>query len=87
MRQLYWRLVRSNPLREASPGWPLSSAGRWREIGWRGFAEAATLPQLVAGGMLIAGVRQGLYVEAGALFICIVDGVLDACVLLVEILR
>jgi modulator of FtsH protease len=51
------------------------------------FAEASTLPMLVAGAMLIAGVSQGLYVEAGALFICILDGVLDAWVLLVEILR
>jgi hypothetical protein len=52
-----------------------------------GFAELATLPQLVAGGMLVAGVSQGLYVESGALFICVFDGVLDAWVLLVEILR
>ncbi len=51
------------------------------------FAELAVVPSLVAGGMLVAGVSQGLYVEAGALFICILDGVLDAWVLLVEILR
>jgi len=52
-----------------------------------GFAQLATLPTLVAGGMLVAGVSQALYVEAAALFICILDGVLDAWVLLVEILR
>ena len=37
--------------------------------------------------MLVAGVEQGLYVEAGALLICLIDGVVDAWVLLVEILR
>jgi hypothetical protein len=52
-----------------------------------GLAEAATVSQLVAGGMLVAGVSQGLYVEAGALLMCIIDGVVDAWVLLVEILR
>ncbi len=52
-----------------------------------GLAEAGTVAQLVAGGMLAAGVGQGLYVEAGALLMCIIDGVVDAWVLLVEILR
>jgi hypothetical protein len=65
----------------------LAKLPEWQWLTRIGFAEAATLPQLVAGGLLVAGVRQGLYVEAGALFICIVDGVLDAWVLLVEILR
>ena len=59
----------------------------WQRLTRIGFAEAATLPTLVAGGLLVAGVSQGLYVEAGALFVCIIDGVLDAWVLLVEILR
>jgi modulator of FtsH protease len=52
-----------------------------------GFAEAATLPSLVAAGMLIGGLSAGLYVQTAALMICILDGVLDAWVLLVEILR
>jgi hypothetical protein len=51
------------------------------------FAEAATIPTLVAGGLLVGGVRQGLYVQAAGLFFCMLDGVLDAWVLLVEILR
>jgi hypothetical protein len=33
-----------------------------------GFAEAATIPTLVAGGMLAGGVSQGLYVQAAGLF-------------------
>jgi hypothetical protein len=52
-----------------------------------GFAETATLTTLVAGALLAGGVTQGLYVAAAALLICITDGVLDAWVLLVEILR
>jgi hypothetical protein len=59
----------------------------WQMATRIGFAEAATLPTLVAGAMLVGGVTQGLYVEAAALLICILDGVLDAWVLLVEILR
>jgi modulator of FtsH protease len=59
----------------------------WQMLTRIAFAELATLPTLVAAVMLIAGVSQGLYVVAGALFICILDGVLDAWVLLVEILR
>lgn len=59
----------------------------WQRLTRVGFAEAATLSQLVAGAMLVAGVEQGLYVEAGALLICLIDGVVDAWVLLVEILR
>ncbi len=52
-----------------------------------GFAETATLTTLVAGALLVGGVPQGLYVAAAALLVCITDGVLDAWVLLVEILR
>jgi modulator of FtsH protease len=59
----------------------------WQMLTRIAFAELATLPTLVAGGMLVAGVSQGLYVETGALFMCVLDGVLDAWVLLVEILR
>jgi modulator of FtsH protease len=59
----------------------------WQRLTRIGFAEVATLAQLVAGGMLVGGVGQGLYVEAGALLVCVIDGVIDAWVLLVEILR
>jgi modulator of FtsH protease len=59
----------------------------WQRTTRIGFAEGATLPTLVAGAMLIGGVSQGLYVETAALVLCILDGVLDAWVLLVEILR
>ena len=59
----------------------------WQRTTRIGFAEAATLPTVVAGAMLIGGVSQGLYVETAALVLCILDGVLDAWVLLVEILR
>ncbi len=59
----------------------------WQVVTRIGLAELAILPTLVASGLVVAGVSQGLYVEAGALFICILDGVLDAWVLLVEILR
>jgi hypothetical protein len=52
-----------------------------------GFAEGATLPALVGGALLVGGVSQGFYVVAAGLLICILDGVLDAWVLLVEILR
>jgi hypothetical protein len=59
----------------------------WQRTTRIGFAEAATLPTVVAGAMLIGGVSQGLYVQTAALVLCILDGVLDAWVLLVEILR
>jgi modulator of FtsH protease len=52
-----------------------------------GFAELATLPTVVAGGLLAAGVSQGFYVLAATMLVCFFDGVLDAWVLLVEILR
>jgi modulator of FtsH protease len=61
------------------PGWQVATR--------IGFAEAATIPTLVAGGMLLGGVSQGLYVQAAGLFFCMLDGVLDAWVLLVEIMR
>ncbi len=51
------------------------------------FAEAATVATLVAGIMLVVGASQGLDVLAAGLIVCLVDGVLDAWVLLVEILR
>lgn len=59
----------------------------WQRSTRIAFAEAASLPTVVAGAMLIGGVSQGLYVVTGALVVCILDGVLDAWVLLVEILR
>jgi hypothetical protein len=60
---------------------------RWQMATRISFAEGATLPTLVAGAMLTAGLSAGLYVETAALVLCVLDGVLDAWVLLVEILR
>jgi hypothetical protein len=51
------------------------------------FAEASTISCLVAGGLLVFGVSQGLFVLAAGVLLCTLDGVLDAWVLLVEILR
>jgi hypothetical protein len=47
----------------------------------------ATLPMIVAGGLLVARVDQGFYWQAGAAAACLVAGIVDAWVLLVEILR
>lgn len=49
--------------------------------------EAATLPAVVAGCLLLAGNSSGLWFQAAAVLLCIVAGVGDAWVLLVEILR
>jgi hypothetical protein len=59
----------------------------WNVVDRVGFAEAATLTTHAAGALLVGGVTQGLYVAAAGLLVCILDGVLDAWVLLVEILR
>jgi hypothetical protein len=50
-------------------------------------AEAALLPAIIAGCLLLAGSQNGLWWQAAAVLLCIVAGVLDAWVLLVEILR
>lgn len=50
-------------------------------------AEVSTLLVLVAGGLLAGGVADGLYWQAGAVAACLVVGITDAWVLLVEILR
>jgi hypothetical protein len=50
-------------------------------------AEAAVVPAVVAGCLLLAGDLSGLWWQAAALLLCIVAGVADAWVLLVEILR
>lgn len=50
-------------------------------------AEAAVVPAVVAGCLLLAGDSSGLWWQAAALLLCIVAGVADAWVLLVEILR
>jgi len=50
-------------------------------------AEAAVLPAVVAGCLLLAGNQNGLWWQAAAVLLCIVAGVGDAWVLLVEILR
>jgi hypothetical protein len=50
-------------------------------------AEVAVLPAVVAGCLLLAGNLNGLWWQAAAVLLCIVAGVGDAWVLLVEILR
>jgi hypothetical protein len=50
-------------------------------------AQAATFPAVIAGCLLLAGSVSGLWLLASAVLLCIVVGVGDAWVLLVEILR
>ena len=50
-------------------------------------AQAATFPAIIAGCLLLAGSASGLWFLAVAVLFCIVAGVGDAWVLLVEILR
>jgi hypothetical protein len=50
-------------------------------------AQAAVLPGVVAGGLLLAGDPTGLWWQAAGVGTCIAVGVGDAWVLLVEILR
>jgi hypothetical protein len=50
-------------------------------------AQAAIVPAVVAGCLLLAGSSSGLWSQAAAVPLCIVAGVGDAWVLLVEILR
>jgi modulator of FtsH protease len=61
----------------------------WRHyfIGDVLFVAAATLPYLIAGGLLLAGASSGLYWLAAAFILSTAKAVLDAWVLLVEINR
>jgi modulator of FtsH protease len=52
-----------------------------------GTAEAAEVPAIVAGSFLLAGSLDGMWWQAAATMLCIVAGVADAWILLVEILR
>jgi hypothetical protein len=52
-----------------------------------GTAEAAVVPAIVAGCLLLGGNLDGMWWQAAATILCIVAGVSDAWVLLVEILR
>jgi hypothetical protein len=52
-----------------------------------GIAEAAVVPAIVAGCLLLSGNLDGMWWQAAATILCIVAGVSDAWVLLVEILR
>jgi hypothetical protein len=52
-----------------------------------GLSEAATLLGVVAGLLLVTGSTSGLYCQAGAAAGCLAVGIVDAWVLLVEILR
>jgi hypothetical protein len=51
------------------------------------YTQAAMLPAIVAGCLLLAGNLNGLWWQAAAVLLCIIAGVADAWVLLVEILR
>jgi hypothetical protein len=60
----------------------------WNEYLIRlGGAQAAVLPLVVAGALLVTGDPAGLWWQAAGVGLCIVVGVGDAWVLLVEILR
>jgi len=50
-------------------------------------AQSAVLPAVIAGCLLLSGNSSGLWWQAAATLLCIVAGVADAWVLLVEILR
>jgi modulator of FtsH protease len=50
-------------------------------------AQLAVLPAVIAGCLLLSGNSSGLWWQAAATLLCIVAGVADAWVLLVEILR
>jgi hypothetical protein len=50
-------------------------------------SQAATLPTVVAAILLLAGSSQGLYWQAAGSVLCLLVGILDGWVLLVEILR
>ncbi len=50
-------------------------------------AQTAMVPAVIAGCLLVAGNQSGLWFQAAAVILCIVAGVGDAWVLLVEILR
>jgi hypothetical protein len=67
-----------------------SGRGRrpWREYGPRTLlSQAATLPTVVAAILLLAANGQGLYWQAAGSVLCLLAGILDAWVLLVEINR
>lgn len=51
------------------------------------FAELAVTPTVVAGVLMVAGLPGGLWWQAAGTMLCIAVGILDAWVLLVEILR
>ena len=50
-------------------------------------AEGAVLSVIVAGSLLVGGSTSGLYWQAAGIALCLVIGILDGWVLLVEILR
>jgi modulator of FtsH protease len=60
----------------------------WREAVTRvAGAEGAVLSVIVAGSLLAGGSTSGLYWQAAGIGLCLVTGILDGWVLLVEILR
>lgn len=50
-------------------------------------AESAVVPAVIAGSLLLGGNSSGFWWQGAAVLLCIVAGVADAWVLLVEILR
>jgi hypothetical protein len=49
--------------------------------------QIATLPFIVAGALLASGLQQGFYWQAAGVAFCLLVGIQDAWILLVEILR
>jgi hypothetical protein len=58
-----------------------------KEFASRPIALAAVLPTIVAGALLTSGRISGLDWQVAATLLCLVTGITDAWVLLVEILR
>ncbi|MBV9121532.1 MAG: hypothetical protein JOZ39_12555 [Chloroflexi bacterium] len=50
-------------------------------------AQLATLPVIAGGGLLVAGLPAGLYVVCAANLLAVVEAMLEAWVLLIEIVR
>jgi modulator of FtsH protease len=61
--------------------------GRWQKVFHFGMTQCAALPIVAAGGLLIVSRGGGLYWLAAGMMFCYVEALLDAWVLLVEILR
>ena len=71
----------------------MSGRGAWRERHWAQVAlrvvevQGATLLIIVAAALLMTGNTSGLYWQAAGTGVCLLGGITDAWVLLIEILR